>query len=248
LNGLGGWKRVFSSYIELCRAKVWNGFVSDQEIWEGSENLKQFKTIYIPAMIFENETVVQKLLDYVRDGGTLICADPRVFSYNLEGEDISHYRDELFGVKSIDHRLEVDKEVKLKGEFTGITIHPYSPGYALILSEGAMTLGEFQDASTAVSVNQYGTGKAYLFGVPILDIYSSKIRSFDEIEQQEDRSRLKLYKHFEEENGVVDQSWIWDITVYNLKQITGWIPYEPLPPDQSIQLEKEIKKIPRIPM
>jgi hypothetical protein len=238
LNELGGWKRVFSSYIELCRAKVWNGFVSDQEIWEDSESLEQYKIIYIPSMIFEKEIVIKKILDYVKEGGTLICGDPRVFSYNLKGEDISHYREELFGVRDIEERIEVAKEVKLEGDFSGISIHPYSPGYILNPVKEVKVMGRYKDKSAAVTLNNYGKGEAYLFGVPILDIYSSDIRTFQEIEKQEDRSRLIFYKRVEELNQIEDQSWIWDITVYNLHNVTGWVPYRPMEVDESIQFEK----------
>jgi hypothetical protein len=199
-------------------------------------------------MIFEDERVVQKILDYVRDGGTVICTDPRVFSYNLNGKNISHYREELFGVTDIDQQINTSEEIILYGEFSKMKIHPYSPGYTLKTLEGVSIVARFPNGQSAVSVKSYGKGKAYLFGVPILDIYSSTIRSFKDIEQKEDRSRLALYKYIETLNGINDQSWIWDITVYNLHQITGWVPYEPLPPDKSIQLEKIEKKVPRIPM
>jgi hypothetical protein len=238
LNELGGWKRVFSSYIELTRAKVWSGFVSDQEIWEGTESLSQYKTIYIPSMIFEKEEVVKKLIEYVENGGILICADPRVFSYNLEGKDISHYRKTLFGVENIEERIDIPENVALSGEFSGISFHPYSSGYSLSPSENVEVLGRYKDRGVAVTVNQFGRGKAYLFGAPILDIYSSDIRTFKEIEEREDLSRLAFYKRIEELSRIEDQSWVWDITVYNLHNVTGWVPYKPQEPVESIRFKK----------
>jgi hypothetical protein len=223
LRELGAWKKVFSTYIELCRAKVWNNFVSDQEIQEGSESLERFKIIYIPSMMFEHESVVKKILEYVYNGGTVVCADPAVFSYNMEGKDISHYRRELFGVENAGTKTLKDKNIGLIAEYSGICIHPYSAGYFLQPIKPVKVLGNYKDGNPAVTLNNYGKGKALLFGVPILDIYSAGIRTFDDIEKKEDISRLSLYKKFEKDANIEDQSWIWDITVYNLKNVTGWL-------------------------
>jgi hypothetical protein len=237
LDDLGSWRRVFSSYIELCRASVWNGFVSDQELWEGSESLDSFKTIYIPLMIFEKERVAEQLIRFVSNGGTVVCADPRVFSYNLDGEDISRYRKKLFAVDGGRPRATVDKEVELSGELSGLSVQPYGPGTALTPLQGARVLGRYADGQAAVTVNVLGKGRAFLFGAPILDIYNAGLRSFDDIQRREDRARWAVYQQIQRATGAADHSWVWDITAKDLHRVTGWRPGRPPAPDESIRFE-----------
>lgn len=212
-----GWKRTFSAYIELVKAKVWCNFVSDQEIFEGTKALSQYKTIYVPFMDFAEAKVAEALLEYVRNGGTIISCDPRIFEYNLDGESSAGYRRELFGVGGVQRRDKASASA-LTGAYEGIVIQPCDgETYRIETDSSAKAIGFYGDGTPAVVEKKYGKGTAILFANPVSDIY---FRGNDD-GFVENTSRYDFYKRIETQRGIEDRSWVWDVNFHNVDQITG---------------------------
>lgn len=212
---IDGWKRVFSAYIELCKAGVWNGIVSDCEIMNGSEDLNSRKVLYVPVMNFTHRETAEALIDYVKRGGTLVCCDPDIFAYDMRGKSLVRLRSELFGVKVTGEKK--GKQVITLQKAYGNTPIRILSGAHTIETAGADMIGTYTDGTAAVTSKKLGRGRAIYFAAPIADIYvqydGKDISGLD--------GRYGFYKNLEGQHGITDQSWIWDITAENLRYVTG---------------------------
>lgn len=228
---LGGdyWKRIFSAYVELTKAGVWANFISSDQVMARKERLGQFKLLFVPVVLFESRNVIRSLVRFVRDGGVLVGGDPRMFSYDENGDDATEYRRELFGVKRVVRRRTADPRLFIK-EFR-VRMFSYGRCGRLVLDDTASVLATYSDGSTAASAKKVGRGSAMLFGSPILDCYEH-IRDGS---ADEDRGRSRFYKKLEQNLGIADQSWIWNVTVANLEKVTAIVPIAPVSPDRSIE-------------
>lgn len=97
-TSIADWKRIMSAYIELKEAGIWFKFISDQELWEKSESLDQYKIVFIPVMTFEHRSVLDQIREYVRNGGTVVACDPGVYSYDEHGQNVTDRRKKIFAV------------------------------------------------------------------------------------------------------------------------------------------------------
>ena len=224
-----GWKRVFSAYVELTKAGVWASFVSSDQVMAGKVDLGRFKLLFVPFASFENQEAAEALGKYVEDGGVLVCGDPRTFSFDTDGNDLSAWRKKLFGVDKITQRRADNNAVHIN-EYDS-TMRPYGPSWGLTLdAEDVETLAAWEDGQTAVSRRRLGKGQAILFGCPIMDCYEY----LRQPEQSEDEGRSRFYKAIEKQLGITDHSWIWDVTIDNVAQIAGHHAYKPAQPDETI--------------
>jgi hypothetical protein len=238
-NSLGnyGWKRAFSSYVALTKAGIYANFISDQAIREGLDSLSEYKVVYIPYMNFEDIPAVKKIMNYVKNGGIIICADPTIFSYNLEGNSIENYRNELFGISNIADR-KAPSDVTFNNSYDNIKLKPYSDlEYNISTNAEGNVIGKYEDGQPAVVINRFGKGEAILFGMPIFDIYLySKRPNF-----QEDSNRYKFLKEIAKIYKTKDLSWIWNINVDNIKEVTGSLPSKSVKPIDAIKFKKYLK-------
>ncbi len=210
-----GWKKVFSMYVELLKSGVWNSFISDREVLNGSEDLSNWDVIYIPAMDYTHTEVADKLRSFVENGGTLVSVDPKVFTYDMNGNDISHYRNELFGITG-DLEESPPQSIRLTSQETPERIHSQNRTYQFTPSEDAEVIGEYPDGSPAVVSNDVGEGQAIYWGAPLADIYLTSPHYDRDLD-----GRSHFYKNLETEHDITDYSWIWNITVDNLETVTG---------------------------
>lgn len=210
---VGGWDRVFSLYVELTKANVWSSFISDREILDGSEDLGQWKVIYVPVLDYTRREVVDALRSFVEQGGVLVALDPTVLRYDMQGRDLSGLRRELFGVEP-EIKEAGPRSVRLADADTEL-IH--SPGTTYDITPGdADVVGTYPDGSAAVVMHRLGRGRSYYWAAPLADIYSANPYGNPELD-----GRRGFYKGLERDNGIEDLSWIWDITYENLDQVTG---------------------------
>lgn len=226
-----GWERVFSMYVELVKSGVWNSFISDREILNDTENLNNWEVIYIPAMDYTHTEVVEKLHSFVENGGTLVAVDPQVFSYDMNGNDISHYRNDLFGING-DVKEVTPESIRITSQSPSERIHSETHSYRFTPSDESEVIGTYSDGRPAVISNTVGDGRAIYWGSSLATIYLTSPYYDRELD-----GRARFYKDLEAEHGITDYSWIWDITVNNLETVTG--SGEPdLPPiDEDIVLQ-----------
>lgn len=226
-----GWDKVFSMYVELKKSGVWSSFISDREILNGSEDLDDWEVIYIPAMDYTHTEVADELQSFVENGGTLVSVDPKVFTYDMSGNDISQYRNELFGTTG-NPEESPPQSVRLTSQETPERIYSQNRTYKFTAADDAEVIGKYPDGSPAVVSNDVGKGQAIYWGAPLADIYLTSPYHDRDLDGRSD-----FYKNLEAKHGITDYSWIWDITVDNLETVTGSGEPDLPPVDQDIILE-----------
>jgi len=141
---------------------AWFKFVSDRQIERGIKNLNDFKLLYIPYCKYERPQIVRKFQDFVSNGGTLVMTDPQCFATDINGDDITKFREELFGIK-------VGKGKKAKNIITDLVWHkkvklPVKGGsYNLTVMSGVEVVAKFEDGTPAITIKKQGQGKAIFF-------------------------------------------------------------------------------------
>lgn len=137
-------------------------------IWPESENINQYKMIVVPALYAAPDELLNRLNQYVQDGGTLIATFKTAFAD--ENVKISHEVQprilrNCLGVKY--HQFTFPENVKLSGEIAdGDAMAEVF--MELLKPEGAQTLASYEHYNwkdySAVTRNSYGKGKAYYIG------------------------------------------------------------------------------------
>lgn len=221
------WRRIFSAYIELVKADVWHQFISDQEIREGTENLSSFRVVYIPFMDYEHTKVINEIERFVRSGGTVISSDPAIFSYNECGEPMDRVRERIFGIKKIALRDEISGTIRVSSASDSYTINNYSENYSIAVDSNVDVLGSYENGDPAIVKKKVGNGIAIYFGSSVMDIYNLQ----PDIKIP---GRLRFYKDIEQNHHIEDRSWIWDLTIEDIGEITGRVQLKYPPVDSSI--------------
>lgn len=206
-----GWDRIFSAYVELTKAEVWSSFVSDREILDGTEDLRQWKVIYVPTLEFADRKLAQALTTYVEQGGVLVSMDPEIFRWDMDGEDLTEMR-QVFGIEP-GLKRRAPRAVRLTGSDARVLTQQDSWEITPLASTGV--IGIYPDGSPAVTSRQLGDGQAIFWGVPLADVYVTHPFADPDLD-----GRGTFYKDLEGEQGIEDYSWIWDITFRNLHQVT----------------------------
>ena len=80
----------------LAKAGVWFRFVDDEMLLRGA-GLGQYKAVFVPLAPYQRRAVVEKLRDYVSDGGAVVMLDPAAFRNDIDGTDLAELRESLLG-------------------------------------------------------------------------------------------------------------------------------------------------------
>ena len=137
-------------------------------IWPESENLSQYKVIFVPALYAAPDTLLQKLKQYVADGGTLVATFKTGFAnenVKVSHEVQPHILGDCLGV--IYHQFIFPKDVGLSGTIA----HKESEAKVfmeLLIPKGAEVLASYKHYNwneyTAITRNHYGKGIAVYIG------------------------------------------------------------------------------------
>lgn len=214
-----GWLNIFSAYIELRQADVWSTFISSTELRNNSESLDRYRVLVIPKSEYVYSDVTEKIMSFVKDGGTIIVSDPFAFSYNMKGVNMERFRESIFGEYELQKYNDEDNIIELSEEYSSTEISPYGTPYEISLHEegGLEKLGTFPDGSTAIIRTQVGDGTVIFAPGSLFDIYSPTGDGTVEV----DSGRNEFYKLVEEEMQIEDKSWVWDVTVDNVHELSG---------------------------
>jgi hypothetical protein len=174
--------QMYSAYAALGQEiGSWFSFVSDRQIERGTRKLSDYKILYIPLAKYSRSSVLDKIKDFVKAGGTVVCTDPEAFSWNINGEVLSNQWEELSGVHKSTLRAsapETTIQIKLaallkqtpvlsvKYEVTGWNINP--------TDNALTTLATFADGTPAVTSHKYGKGRVITFAI---DAFASPYRN-----------------------------------------------------------------------
>ena len=145
-------------------------------IWPESENLEQYKAIVVPALYAAPDEVLNRLNQYVENGGTLIASFKTAFAnenVKVSHQVQPHILSNCFGVHY--DQFTFPKNVGLTGEV--IPEKPDQKGNAhpaakvfmeLLVSEGAEVLASYEHYNwkdyAAITRNRYGKGQAVYIG------------------------------------------------------------------------------------
>ena len=168
--------QVYSAYSLLGeRVGSWFDLVDDDSLARGEKSLAKYRAVYIPLGTYQRESVVQQIDKFVKDGGTVISGDPTVFSWDIDGSDLSSWRERIFGTKVIGQKPR-DSVLIRKSDWTeGISgsLPIYRPvgrdgwpednGCMIEKARDVRVIGTFPDGSPAVTVAKYGKGQAIYF-------------------------------------------------------------------------------------
>jgi hypothetical protein len=156
------YKRFASAFALLgSSAHAWFKFISDTMLEQGRAKLSNYKIIYIPYIEYVKEATIKQLIKYVENGGTLICGDPKAFENDISSALLRHYREKLFGVKSITPNKSPDSAICLIGNSS---LPTGGSRFSLELNNRTKIIGSYSDGSPAVVENRLGKGKAIYFG------------------------------------------------------------------------------------
>lgn len=167
-------------------AGSWFRFITGNQLEDNEVDLKKWKTVFIARADIENAENQQKFLEYVQNGGTLVCFDPEVFSFAPDGSKTGKIREQIFGVsclpsKNIMFSFSANPLTRdfPKGKLAG------TPGFSLKPHDGAEILAAFENGGGAITRKKYpGGGQAILCASPL---------RFSMIQQKEWRSFIKPF-------------------------------------------------------
>ncbi len=139
-------------------------------LWPESENFSDYKMIVVPALYAAPDELLQRLNQYVEDGGTLIASFKTGFAnenIKVSHEVQPHILRECMGVKY--HQFTFPKNVGLCGTLAGPEEeHQANVFMELLIPETAEILASYDHYNwkeyAAVTRNTYGKGQAYYIG------------------------------------------------------------------------------------
>ena len=167
---------IYTAYALLGeRVGSWFEFVDDDSLARGERKLSKYRAIYIPFGMYQRESIVRQIERFVADGGVVISGDPLVFTWDINGKNLSFHRERLFGVRTIEPKHQ-DMVLVSKNEWTGearqLPIYrpvgeggwPEDNGWIVkICRPDVEVLAQFPDGNPAITIRKYGRGKAIYF-------------------------------------------------------------------------------------
>lgn len=172
--------------------RAWFKFIDDLGISRNEVDLSKYKAVFVPLGKYERSTVAQSLVNYAKNGGTLVSCDPEIFSNDINDTDITSLRSDCFGVTITG--TQTGTYVK-----SGLLQLPfYGPAYNISVGSGTTTLATFPDGKPAIVMRNYGTGRAVYFA----------FNPFTE-ENLYDDNWIAFFKSFERSLGITLDQKIW---------------------------------------
>ncbi|MFA6103162.1 MAG: beta-galactosidase trimerization domain-containing protein [Victivallaceae bacterium] len=141
-------------------AHAWFKFISDTMLEQDRAKLSDYKIIYMPYIQYVKEDTIKRLIEYVENGGTLICGDPKAFENDISSAPLAQYREKLFGVKAI----VPDNSPAISCRIGSRKLPVDGDRFRLQLDGKARVIGSYADGVPAVVEKWTGKGKALYFG------------------------------------------------------------------------------------
>ena len=143
-------------------------FISTTTLKRQLDKLENYKLVYVPRMTYTDPELTAMLMNYVKNGGTLVVFDPRFLSWNIDGTPVAE-RAKFTGVERIKVRkpatsirlgsntvpLTPNSHIKIP---TGMQQECYS-----VAGVTGQIYGRYPDNSAAAIQNNFGKGKVIYF-------------------------------------------------------------------------------------
>jgi hypothetical protein len=165
-------------------AGSWFKFVSDVQLERGEASLEAYKVVYLPLAKYVTPGSADKIEDFVRNGGVLVCGDPEAFSFDLIGHDAGFFRERLLGITTRPRKTRTPETLILASTTWGLpaasklpvlaatpddaeAAGTESPGpnqleITLTDPQGSI-LARFADGTPAMVSRPFGKGRAITF-------------------------------------------------------------------------------------
>lgn len=140
-------------------SRGWFRFICESNLKSGQAELSDYKIIYMPYAQYVEKDFPQKVAEYVKNGGILVCGDPLVFSSSIAAESLAEERRKLFGITIADAKTKYSS-VKAGKEVYPITCDSVKVN---LDDSGAKVIGVFADGSPAIIERPYGKGRVFYF-------------------------------------------------------------------------------------
>lgn len=147
--------------------KTWFRFVDENIILNHFEDLAGFKALAINFGNYQLPGIMEKVEEFARTGGVVLCFDPEGFTWSADGTSLVDARKELFGV-------EVGESFRTKETFTfkdsslgiakGTTLPTMGKWYAIKALPGAKVIATFSNGQPAIVEKTVGKGRVFFFG------------------------------------------------------------------------------------
>lgn len=174
-------------------------------IWPESENLSKYKMIVVPALYAAPDELLERLNQYVEEGGVLVATFKTAFAnenVKVSHEVQPHILKECMGVKY--HQFTFPENVRLTGEIVEDAVNNQAQVFMeLLIPEGAQGLASYEHYNwkgyTAVTRNSYGKGAAYYIGCMmdeqlLVNILSGALKDADVVYDKAKRFPVILRK------------------------------------------------------
>lgn len=161
--------RIISAYTVAGPClRSWPQFVSDRQIERGERDLNDYKVLYVPYNAYATPALLDKLKEYARGGGTVICTDTDAFTWNINGETFGEIWTEFVGVRKTGDRADPEEMRFVAGNQIfaepSSTITPLVAGSQIeSVSPDLENLAEFEDGTPAITRHPYGAGQVLFF-------------------------------------------------------------------------------------
>jgi hypothetical protein len=158
------------------RARSWFNFVSDFQIKDKMEKLSDYKVLYVPDAIYQDEDTVNMIKSFVKRGGVLVLNNPEAFRWRPDGTERIKLPVELMGISVIGKlkdpgslRIENKNLIQRNGltalaNMAGKNLPVFSrEGFELKVYPKAKTIATFDNNKPAIVINKFGKGKVITF-------------------------------------------------------------------------------------
>lgn len=225
----GAWLDVFSAYVETTRAGIFARFISTAELRCGADPMDGLKLLFVPRAPFEHKSVIARLRNAVEQGLILVVGDAESFQWDEDGEPNTDAR-RLMGILGV-HAYQSQETIELHQDGKQFTVPSYRPGCMLDPAPDARVAGRFANGSAAVVEHAIGRGRVITMGSPLFDLYTSGIREL----RNERPERYDVLRHWHSVSGAADHSWVFNVNLDNLKEVTGSVEPARRPQDPSVE-------------
>jgi len=164
-NGIG-----YNDVVRWIYDTLYGMNVECDFLWPESENFGQYKVLIVPALYAAPDTLLERLNQYVQDGGSLLATFKTGFAnenVKVSHETQPHILSRSLGIKY--HQFTFPRGVKISGKIAEETGDREVKAFMELLEPDSAEVLAFYDhynwkSYAAVTKNEYGKGKAVYVG------------------------------------------------------------------------------------
>ncbi len=153
------------------RCRIWFTITDDFQIERDIAFWDKYNLVVISEEKYISESMQNAINRFLERGGTLLVLDPEAFKYRIDGEDLSKYREELFGAKIVESPVTSLNIITSAGKKLPNTD---SSNFQITMTDPANTkiMAKFDNGSPALIEHRIKNGKVLLAAFTVANNYS----------------------------------------------------------------------------